>query len=75
MTLLLWALVGGWGLLLLSIYPLQALRLARRGGRSLRENGLQAVFLVLAKFPEMVGQVRFLLDRLTASKSSLIEYK
>jgi glycosyltransferase involved in cell wall biosynthesis len=74
-TLLLCAFVGSWGLLLLSIYPLQALRLARRGGRSLRENGLQAVFLVLAKFPEMVGQVRFLLDRLTASKSALIEYK
>jgi hypothetical protein len=53
-------LLGGWGLLLLLIYPLQALRLARRGGKSARENWLQAVFLVLGKFPEMLGQVKFL---------------
>ncbi|MFF7109122.1 glycosyltransferase family 2 protein [Pseudomonas sichuanensis] len=70
-----WALLGGWGLLLLLLYPLQAMRLARRGGRSVRENWLQAVFLVLGKFPEMVGQVRFLLNRLTAGKTVLIEYK
>ena len=70
-----WALLGGWGLLLLLLYPLQAVRLARRGGRSVRENWLQAVFLVLGKFPEMVGQVRFLLNRFTAGKTVLIEYK
>ncbi|UVK85510.1 glycosyltransferase [Pseudomonas sichuanensis] len=69
------ALLGGWGLLLLLLYPLQAVRLARRGGRSVRENWLQAVFLVLGKFPEMLGQVRFLLNRLTAGKTVLIEYK
>jgi hypothetical protein len=69
------ALLGGWGLLLLLVYPLQAMRLARRGGRSVRENWLQAVFLVLGKFPEMVGQVRFLLNRFTAGKTVLIEYK
>ncbi|MCE1114516.1 MULTISPECIES: glycosyltransferase family 2 protein [Pseudomonas] len=69
------ALLGGWGLLLLLVYPLQAMRLARRGGRSVRENWLQAGFLVLGKFPEMVGQVRFLLNRFTAGKTVLIEYK
>jgi GT2 family glycosyltransferase len=66
---------GGWGLLLLLLYPLQAVRLARRGGKSARENWLQAVFLVLAKFPEMLGQLKFLRQRLTAGKSALIEYK
>lgn len=74
-TLAACALLGGWGLLLLLLYPLQAMRLARRGGRSVRENWLQAVFLVLGKFPEMVGQVRFLLNRFTAGKTVLIEYK
>ncbi|MEG1039259.1 MAG: glycosyltransferase [Pseudomonas sp.] len=69
------ALLGSWGLLLLLIYPLQALRLARRGDRSTRENWLQAVFLILGKFPEMLGQVKFLLNRLGAGKAVLIEYK
>ncbi|WP_422418611.1 glycosyltransferase family 2 protein [Pseudomonas sp. GZD-222] len=69
------ALLGSWGVLLLLIYPLQAVRLARRGGRSVRENWLQAVFLVLGKFPEMLGQVRFLLNRFGAGKTVLIEYK
>lgn len=69
------ALLGSGGLLLLLIYPLQAVRMARRGGRSVRENWLQAVFLVLGKFPEMLGQVRFLLNRFGAGKTVLIEYK
>lgn len=68
-------LLGGWALLLLLIYPLQAVRLARRGARSPRENWLQAVFLVLGKFPEMLGQVKFLLNRFGAGKTALIEYK
>ncbi|WP_342625447.1 glycosyltransferase family 2 protein [Pseudomonas alkylphenolica] len=67
--------LGGWGLMLLLIYPLQAVRLARRGVRSARENWLQAVFLVLGKFPEMLGQVKFLLNRFGAGKAVLIEYK
>jgi len=68
-------LLGAWGLLLLLIYPLQAVRLARRGGKSARENWLQAVFLVLGKFPEMLGQLKFLRHRFAAGKSALIEYK
>ncbi|WDY60208.1 glycosyltransferase [Pseudomonas sp. PSKL.D1] len=74
-TLVACLLVGHWGLLVLLVYPLQILRLARRGSRSQRENRLLGVFLVLSKFPEMIGQVKFLLDRLTASKATLIEYK
>ncbi|HDS1818316.1 TPA: glycosyltransferase [Pseudomonas putida] len=74
-TVLASGLVGGWALLLLLIYPLQAVRLARRGSKSRRENWLQAVFLVLGKFPEMLGQVKFLRNRLAAGKAALIEYK
>ncbi|WP_194788849.1 glycosyltransferase family 2 protein [Pseudomonas sp. UFMG81] len=69
------ALLGGWGLLLLLLYPLQAMRLARRGERSARENWLQATFLVLGKFPEMFGQLRYLLNKLSTGKTVLIEYK
>jgi hypothetical protein len=68
--------VFGWfGLLLLLVYPLQVVRLARGGDRSTRENWLRAFFLVLGKFPEMLGQVKFLLNRFGAGKTALIEYK
>jgi GT2 family glycosyltransferase len=66
---------GGWGLWLLWVYPLQIVRLARRGERSTRENWWQAVFLVLGKFPEMLGQAKFLLNRYASGKALLIEYK
>lgn len=66
----------GWpGLFLWLVYPLQVLRIARKGVRSVRENWLQALFLVLGKFPEMLGQVKYLLRRVGAGKTTLIEYK
>ena len=68
-------LLGWFGLLLLLIYPVQVMRLARRGDGSSRENWLLAFFLVLGKFPEMVGQVKFLLSRIVGGKTALIEYK
>jgi glycosyltransferase involved in cell wall biosynthesis len=68
-------LLGWFGLLLLLIYPVQVMRLARRGDGSPRENWLLAFFLVLGKFPEMVGQVKFLLSRIVGGKTALIEYK
>lgn len=66
---------GPWALLLSLVYPLQVLRLARRGARAPRENTLQALFLVLGKFPEMLGQLKFWWQRLRAAQSTLIEYK
>jgi GT2 family glycosyltransferase len=64
-----------WGLLLLALYPLQVVRLAVRGRRSTRENWWRAGALVLCKFPEMLGQLKFLRDRLRNVQSRLIEYK
>jgi hypothetical protein len=58
-----------------AIYPLQAVRLAIRGKRSLRENWLHAAFLVIGKFPEMLGQLRFFILLCLGRKSRLIEYK
>jgi len=66
---------GAWSLLLLLIYPLQVIRLAARGRRSFRENWWRAFFLVLGKFPEMLGQVKFLLRRRIGGPARLIEYK
>ena len=66
---------GEWALVLLLIYPLQIVRLAVRGERSARENWWRAGFLVLGKFPEMLGQMKFLLHRHLGGQSRLIEYK
>lgn len=64
--LVLAVLVTPWALLLLLVYPLQVLRLSRRGGV------VQAVFTVLGKFPEAQGALQYLLGR---RKGRIIEYK
>ena len=66
---------GVWALVLLLIYPLQIVRLAVRGARPARENWWRAGFLVLGKFPEMIGQMKFLFHRHLGGRSRLIEYK
>jgi hypothetical protein len=66
----------GWrGLWLLALYPLQVIRLAVRGKRSARENWLRAGALMLGKFPEVLGQMKFMLDKIRRVQSGLIEYK
>lgn len=69
------ALVGPIGLVAFMAYPLQILRLALRGNLFRRENWWHAVFLVIGKFPEMLGQAKFTLDRAIGNRSQLIEYK
>jgi len=67
--------VSWWALALLLLYPLQVIRLAMKGTRSRRENWWAAGALVLSKFPEMLGQLKFLRDRHRRVQSRLIEYK
>jgi GT2 family glycosyltransferase len=62
---------SAWGLAVLAAYPLQVVRLALRGARSPGDNWRHAAFLVLGKFPELLGQLRFRLER----QAGLIEYK
>jgi glycosyltransferase involved in cell wall biosynthesis len=65
-----------WNLSLLAIYPLQVVRLAwRTKQQSKRENWWRGAALVLGKFPQMVGQMKFLGDRIRGAQSGLIEYK
>jgi GT2 family glycosyltransferase len=66
---------GPQALLLLLVYPAQVVRLAFRGRRSPRENWWHAWFLVLGKFPEMFGQVKFFFHRFVSMQSGLIEHK
>lgn len=69
-------LVGPWGLLLLLAYPLQVLRLyARVAGPSPRARAWRALFLVLGKFAEAAGQLKYLGLRWSGRQARLIEYK
>jgi glycosyltransferase involved in cell wall biosynthesis len=75
-ALLLAPFVGWWSAIVLLAYPIQVFRLSAFGNRaSARENWLRGGALVLGKFPEMLGQIRFHLDRLRRAQSRLIEYK
>lgn len=74
-TLVCLGFVGLPGLLALAAYPLQVVRLALRGDRSTRENWLRAAFLVLGKFPEMLGQLEFWTHRRFGVQSRVIEHK
>jgi hypothetical protein len=64
-----------FGLMVLATYPAQIIRLALRGESSARINWLRAGFLVLGKFPEMLGQAKFLYQHMTGQQSYLIEHK
>ncbi len=72
-SLVIW--LGTLGLVMLLIYPLQIVRLALRGTRGVRENWWHALFLVLGKFPEAMGQVKFLYNKRVGKTARLIEYK
>ncbi|WP_425093872.1 glycosyltransferase family 2 protein [Tropicimonas sp. S265A] len=62
--------VTPFALLLLLIWPLQVLRLQRRGMRS-----SSAAFLMLGKLAEMQGALTWVWRRLRAKPAQLIEYK
>jgi GT2 family glycosyltransferase len=57
------------------IYPLQLLRLTFRNPGSLKDCARLAFFQLLARFPEGLGQVIFLRDRLLQLRPQLIEHK
>jgi GT2 family glycosyltransferase len=74
-TLSLTICLGVWWLAILLVYPAQIVRLAWRGKRSAKTNWWHALFLVLGKFPEAMGQLNFFFNRLAGKKAHLIEYK
>jgi glycosyltransferase involved in cell wall biosynthesis len=67
--------LGVWGMAVLLIYPVQFVRLALRGTQSVKNNCWRALFLVLGKFPEVMGQLNFIYNRLAGKTAHLIEYK
>jgi hypothetical protein len=69
------SLIGPSGLLILAAYPLQVVRLALQGTRSARENWINAVFLVIGKFPAMLGLFQYQVRRALGQQFRLMEYK
>jgi glycosyltransferase involved in cell wall biosynthesis len=66
----------GWpAAVVLLIYPLQLLRRMARLPGSLRSRWQLAFFELLGRFPESLGQMKFLRDRLIGSRGGIIEYK
>ena len=68
-------LVGPWALLGLAVYPAQVIRLSLRSDGAWNRSALYAFFMVLGKFPQALGQLKFVALRMLGRKSRLIEYK
>jgi len=66
---------GLWTLVILTAYPLQIVRLTIKGQHGLRVNLLRAFFLILGKFPEVFGVLKFVVNRIPDTNSKIIEYK
>jgi len=67
---------GPLSLALLLAYPLNVVRIARRLQREGESRPWTlAFFLMLAKFPEAVGWLRFHWGKLTGNRSAIVEHK
>lgn len=66
---------GGWGSLLLSVYPLQFARMVHRDRHGLSDSLVKSLFLMLGKFPAMMGAGKFWWSRLNGKAVALIEHK
>jgi cellulose synthase/poly-beta-1,6-N-acetylglucosamine synthase-like glycosyltransferase len=64
-----------WGFISFAIYPAQALRQTIRGEGNFRERVTKSFFQLLGRFPEAVGQLQFLRNRMLRRTTPLIEYK
>ncbi len=60
---------------LLLIYPIQVLRMALKSNLPMKKAFLHAMFLLIGKFPEQVGQLKFMWNRKRNKRGQLIEYK
>jgi GT2 family glycosyltransferase len=66
---------GPWGWATCLIFPLQVVRLSVINPGPFSHRATQALFQVLARFPEGWGQVKFVRDRILRWQTSIIEYK
>ncbi len=64
-----------WAIFLILVYPLQWLRLSLKMKQPFKKASMHAFFLITAKFAEVVGQIKFILNRYSHQQSKIIEYK
>ena len=65
-----------WGFAAWLIYPLQVLRQTARNSGSPRDRAMLAFFQVLARFPEGLGQLKFLVGpTVLGAQTAIVEYK
>lgn len=64
-----------WGVLSFLIFPLQLLRQVIRNTGSLKQRTTVALFHLIGRFPEALGEIKFMRDRVVGRRSRLIEYK
>jgi glycosyltransferase involved in cell wall biosynthesis len=64
-----------WGWVAWLIYPLQFLRQTVRNRGRFSDRARLAFFQILARFPEGLGQIKFMFNRLLRRQARLIEYK
>lgn len=67
--------IGAWGWLIWMIYPIQVLRQTFRNDGPFGRRAIVALFQVLARFPEAIGQFKYFRDRALGLQARLIEYK
>lgn len=75
LVLLLAVAISPWALLLLGVYPLQAARLVLKARGDWRMRWSRGVFLVIGKFAETQGALRYARLSLMNRRGGLIEYK
>ncbi len=73
--LALMALIGPQAAWLLLLYPIQMLRVLSKSEGPLRQRALRGTFIVVGKFAEAQGSLRFLRTMLAQRHGELIEYK
>ena len=69
------AAAGPWALLGLLLYPLQMLKVFLSLGGPAPARAWRSFFLVIGKFAEVCGQLKFVALRLSGGTARLIEYK
>jgi glycosyltransferase involved in cell wall biosynthesis len=69
------AVFGYPGLILALIYPVQIARQLIRNTGSIKERVILATFQVLSRFPEALGQLKFIFNKTIGAQGRLIEYK
>lgn len=64
-----------WAIFLLLIYPLQWLRLSLKTKLPFNKASTHAFFLIIGKFAEATGQIKFLFNHYANKSAKIIEYR